>query len=525
MALSAVNNKCGYGFGNVARGSTGHKLALFCGTLFTLVRLGKKIKSHWKETREPTHNPDDDSGKKEAAALKEAFDRTVKDHEIEIQILRGENCRLREALKEKEVLYDEMIESIDTLKRRAIENFKGRNEEGGSHLPRNCCQEEEDHFLDILEQTINDPGTADFPNNSSLLQNSRRHNVYELVLSQRRQIEKLAKENGLLKREKLESERNENVINGLENEVLALAEEHRQMKEESERQIRDVTEKLRNLRCENTEKDVQIENIKTENIEQRERMMRSQKELSDLHGQNMEMKIQVDQLRKEKVEYEKTINRNENMKSEMEKQVNDLKEELANLEVKNMEKDQMIDQLRMEKLEQENVLCSFKRKVQHFVDESKNVKEETEKQMDDLKEKLVTLEDENKEKEQMVDQLRMEKLQLENAVCSFKRKCQNFVEENEKIKDEMDKQVDDLKQQLVDLKDENNEKDQVIEQLRMKKIKQEKMICSLERKVQDFVEETEKMKGKLEKQVDDLKGQLVNLEEENKEKDQITDQT
>ncbi|XP_066965716.1 coiled-coil domain-containing protein 152-like [Macrobrachium rosenbergii] len=132
----------------------------------------------------------------------------------------------------------------------------------------------------------------------------------------------------------------------------------------------------------------------------------------------------------------------------------------------NKEKDQMIDQLRLEKMNQASMLFSFKKKVQHFVEENIKIKGEMEQHVDNLKERLVTLEDENKEKDQMIDQLRLEEMKQESMLCSFKRKVQYCVEENEKMEREKERQgremaeeMNNLKRELERLREKNEEKE------------------------------------------------------------------
>ncbi|XP_066961034.1 uncharacterized protein [Macrobrachium rosenbergii] len=275
-----IDDTCGYA---VPRSNIVLKLALFIGTVFTLINIGRKIKSLRNETTEMRPSTQEDVSEEEndnnnaASTLKEFYERKFDNLGMEIQLLQSENSRLRATLMEKENLFDQMAADIDGLRRRVIDNFKGKMEER-SPLPSGSFQEEEDDFLDLLGQTMNDLNENDFPK-PSLLEDCRRNNIYESVLTLRRRMDALDQENHQLKKENTEREQK---IDDLERKVLGFVKENENIKTEFEKEVNGLKHRLSSQQDMSREKDVQVERFKKEVTEKEERIEDLEKEVQKL---------------------------------------------------------------------------------------------------------------------------------------------------------------------------------------------------------------------------------------------------
>ncbi|XP_066990867.1 tropomyosin-like [Macrobrachium rosenbergii] len=279
VLLRQFPNICGYGTrrSNIIDDTCGYviprcnivlKLALFIGTVFTLINIDRKIKSlrnGTTELRRPKHKDDNDEHNNDnnsaVSALKEFYERKFDDLGMEIQLLQSENSRLRATLMEKEDLFDQMAADTDGLRRKVIENFKGRMEQR-SPLPSRSFQEEEDDFS---------------------------------VLTLRQRMDRLDQENHQLRKENTEHEAK---IEDLEKEVVDFVKQNENIKTEFEKERGEIKNelesKIRHLMQDLSDihmrMDRQFEMCKHEVIEKDEKIQDLEKEIQKLAEEKMEVK-------------------------------------------------------------------------------------------------------------------------------------------------------------------------------------------------------------------------------------------
>ncbi|XP_064088390.1 uncharacterized protein LOC135202862 [Macrobrachium nipponense] len=380
------NDDCSYA---IRHGNIALKLVLFLGTVFTLFNIGRKLISLWNGTPELTLPdvsegiPDDDDipGKNAVSALNEVYKKNLENLDVEMELLRGENSRLRATLLEKEILFDEMTENIDSLRRRVIDDFQGR-------------------------------------------------------------MDRLDDKNSQLRMEQLERSREaeefEQIIGRFEEEVQALTESKRKLETEKERQMSDLKEKIRDLQVENMDKDKVIENLNGNNIQCEEIKNRLQGEVRNLGRQNTEMEINMAHLKKEKTEVEKKM---ADLGKEFEKEVHDLEHRLSNYQDIIIEKDAEIEIFNKEATEKEEKIEALGNIVQNLLEENKKIKNAMEYKINDLSQELSKQQDLNKKE---VEKFEKEMFEFGQTIEGLESEVVSLMKENDSLKTEKAKEISDL---------------------------------------------------------------------------------
>ncbi|XP_064098287.1 cingulin-like [Macrobrachium nipponense] len=542
------NDNCSYAFrhSNIIL-----KLALFLGTVFTLYNIGRKILSLWNGTPELT-SPDvseviqntidiPEDINNAVSTLKEVYDKNLETVEVEMELVRSENSRLRATLLEKENLFDQMTENIDSLRRRVIQDFEGRmnrldyerSQLRMEQLERSREAEEFQHIIGRLEEQVQ-ALTED--NRKLETENVDKDKVMENLQESNMQCE--AMKNGLqqevrnLSRQNSEMEIN---VADLTKEKTELEEKMADLGKKFEKEVHDLEQRLSHHQDIIIEKDLEIERLNKEATEKAEMIEELKKQVQSLVEGKKELKIemegnidrlmlefnnlhtkkdiQIEKCKQDVIEKEEKIEdlenivqnlleENKNIKNEMECKVNGLSQELRRQQDLNKEETEKFE---IDILEFRQTIGGLESEVVSLLKEKESLKIETEKEMNDLISAKM-------EKEEKLELFRKEVIACGQTIEGLESEVVSLLKEKESLKIEMEKETN----HLISV---NMEKEEKLELFKKEVIACGQTIEGLESEVVSLLKEKESLKIEMEKEIMDLKEEMTNLQDMNLERD------
>ncbi|XP_064116557.1 myosin-1B-like [Macrobrachium nipponense] len=208
------------------------------------------------------------------------------------------------------------------------------------------------------------------------------------------------------------------------------------------------------------------------------------------------------------------------MKAGLENEIKDLKVELLNLQSLNMEKEEDLKQFDKELTERGQMIHNLEDEVIALMEEKKSLKAGLENEIKDLKVELLNLQSLNMEKEEDLKQFEKELTERGQLIHSLENEVIALLEEKKSLKAGQEKEINDLKVELLNLQSLNMEKEEEVKQFEKELLEHGQMIHSLEDEVIALMEEEKTMKAGLENEIKDLKVELLNLKSLNMEKEE-----
>ncbi|XP_064095593.1 uncharacterized protein LOC135207680 [Macrobrachium nipponense] len=195
-----------------------------------------------------------------------------------------------------------------------------------------------------------------------------------------------------------------------------------------------------------------------------------------------------------------------------------LKEEVANQLDMNLEKDEEIEKLKGEVIKIGKAIEGLENEVIELMEDNEKRKTKMEKEIKDLKEESMNLQSLNMVKDEENENLKKEIIEIGKAIEGLENEVIELIEDNEKRKAKMEKEITDLKVELIYLQDMNLEKDKEIETFKKEELEFVATIEALENEVFESMKENQKRKTDMKEVMNNLK-ELMKDYDMNMEKD------
>ncbi|XP_064104013.1 centriolin-like [Macrobrachium nipponense] len=198
---------------------------------------------------------------------------------------------------------------------------------------------------------------------------------------------------------------------------------------------------------------------------------------------------------------------------------NDIKLEVTNLMDMNLEKDEEIEKLKKEVIEIGKQIEGLEKEVIELMKGNERRKAKMEKEITNLKEELIYLQDMNLEKDEEIEKCKREAIEIGKRIEGLEDEVIELMEENQRRKNKMENEITDLKEELIKMQDMNLEKDEEIEKCKKEAIEVGETIEVLENEVIELMDENQRRKTKMENEINYLKEESMNLQSLNMVKD------
>lgn len=282
----------------------------------------------------------------------------------------------------------------------------------------------------------------------------------------------------------------------------------------AEQEIRELNELRNNLQYRIDEAEQKIRELNEQRNELRYRLDEAEQEFEELEKHNSDLQ---DELGREKQKNEKLANmstelqeKTQKLESVYEEEKEDLKKRL---EVANAGKEELISELRklheeLNQLKEEKY--SFEDKFDQLKLYSNGIKKSSEQQISDLKEELLSLEEENQMlSNRVAKQMKSEQkfMKAKQKIEELEKQCNDLQVECKEKEQRLEREMSKTDERIIQL---NTEQEQKIQEIYGKNNELEEKVEELKKKLKIATSEQEKLESKL--------SQLKKEEEEETEK-------